>query len=149
MANTYWFTGKFTGLDKVERDIRYIKSTLQTQVDRIMLQAALILEAEVKKLITDYELVDTGTLRASVHSFVRNNLTNTEGVVGTNMEYAPFLEYGTGRRGAASGHPAVPADYKYGDSPGIRSYKYMWNAWWNKKDEIQAFIAAELKKVIK
>ena len=38
-------------------------------------------------------VVDTGRLRASID----HNITGTSAVIGTNVEYAPFIEYGTSR----------------------------------------------------
>jgi phage gpG-like protein len=148
MAKTNWVDVDFYGLDEQIHRLRQVRTQLETEMDRVMLRAALILEAEVKRMITNMKLVDTGALRASVHSFVRNRLTSTEGVVATNMEYAPFLEYGTGQKGQAGNHPDVPADYHYGDSPGIRSYKYMWTAWENKKDEIENYIDVEFRRLV-
>ena len=138
----------FHGLDEQIHRFERIRSEIEDSMDRIMLRAASILEAEIKRQITNMGLVDTGTLRASVHSFVRKRFGATEGVAATNMEYAPFLEFGTGRRGAVSGHPAVPPEYAYGDSAGISSYKYMWTAWMNKKDEITAYVNTEIQRLV-
>jgi hypothetical protein len=38
-------------------------------------------------------------------------------------KHAIFGEYGTGRRGAATGKPAPPG-YKYGDKPGMEARRY-------------------------
>lgn len=83
-----WMTVEFEGPDEVIRQVQQIKSKIESESERIMLQAAMILEAEVKRLITNMELVDTGTLRASIHSFVRQRFGITEGVTGTSVEYA-------------------------------------------------------------
>lgn len=144
----HWLEIDYQGFDEVIQQIRYVRSEIQSELGHIMLRAALIVEAEVKRLITNYELVDTGALRASVHSFVREQFNATEGVVGTNMEYAPFLEYGTGQRGQGSNHPDVPADYRYGDSRGIRAYKYMWTAWENKADKVTQYVNTELERLV-
>lgn len=143
-----WIELDFKGLDGQIRKLERIKSKLETDIDRIMLRAVLILEAEVKRLITDLELIDTGALRASVHSFVRNRFGLVEGVVQTPMEYAQFPEFGTGRRGAANPHPDKPAWYQYGDSPGIRAYKFMHTAWENKKETIISYVNTEFGRVI-
>lgn len=41
--------------------------------------------------------VDRGRLRASITSLAEWRGDILEGVVGTNVEYAPYMEYGTGR----------------------------------------------------
>lgn len=143
-----WMTVEVEGTDEVIRQIQQIKSKIESESERIMLQAAFILESEVKRLITNMKLVDTGTLKASIHSFVRQRFGITESVVGSPMEYAPFTEFGTGQKGSADPHPAKPAWYKYGDGPGIQSYKFMWTAWQNKKDEIYEYIEREYRKLV-
>ncbi|MCG8514559.1 MAG: HK97 gp10 family phage protein [Halanaerobiales bacterium] len=148
MPQNNWIEVEFTGLDKTVRTLEKIKSDILNETDRIMLRAALILEAEVKRLITNMKLVDTGTLRAGVHSFVRSQFGYVDGVVGTNIEYAIFPEYGTGQRGAANPHPELPSWYQYGDSPGIQAYKYMWTAWENVKGVIMAYISAQFRKLV-
>lgn len=154
-----WIEVDFKGLDKQIRKLAKIKSEIETEIDRIMLRAALILEAEVKRVITQInsetydpkkkrgDLIDTGTLKASIHSYVRKRF-GVEGVVQTTMEYAPFLEFGTGKRGKANPHPEKPSWYQYGDSPGNKAYKYMHTAWENKKDEIIKYVNSELRKVM-
>lgn len=42
---------------------------------------------------------------------------------GPTAFYAPFGEYGTGRRGAATGRPA-PAGWRYGSQPGMRARRF-------------------------
>jgi HK97 gp10 family phage protein len=148
MAQNAWIEVDFKGLDGAIRQIQKIKSDVETELEVIMLQAAFILEAEIRKQIINMGLVDTGTLKTSVHSFVRSKFGFVDGVAGTNMEYAPFLEYGTGHRGAESGHPYKPVWYKYGDSPGIQAYKFMHTAWENTKYKIIAYVKREIRKLV-
>lgn len=143
-----WIEVEFKGADGVIRNLERIKSDIQNETDRIMLRAAMILEAEVKRMITNLGLIDTGTLKASIHSFVRKQFGFTDGVVATPMEYAMFPEYGTGVRGAADPHPEKPSWYQYGDSPGIQAYKYMWTAWENVKLKIMAYIKTEFERLV-
>lgn len=51
-------------------------------------QACLLVENEAKKKCP----VDTGQLRQSITHTVKDNV----GTIGTNVEYAPYVEYGTG-----------------------------------------------------
>lgn len=53
--------------------------------------------------------VDTGRLRSSITHQVRWMPGLVEGVVGTNVSYAPYMEFGTGR----VGDPAVPHSGKH------------------------------------
>jgi HK97 gp10 family phage protein len=148
MDQNNWIDIELNGADNIIQKLEQMKTGLKAETERIMLQAAMILEAEIKRQITNMELVDTGTLRASVFSFVRNQFGVVDGVAATNIEYASFLEYGTGQRGAESNYQDVPQDYNYGESAGIRAYKYMWTAWENKKDQIVAFLEKEFIRVV-
>lgn len=44
--------------------------------------------------------VDTGNLRSSISFRIEHVGATTVGVVGTNVEYAPYVEYGTRRMAA-------------------------------------------------
>ena len=47
-------------------------------------------------------VVDTGRLRASIVTEVHIEGNTVVGTVGTNVEYAPYVEFGTGRKGDPS-----------------------------------------------
>lgn len=65
-------------------------------------KAALFIENEAKLRCP---VGDTGLLRASITHDVEGN----EAVIGTNMEYAPYVEYGTGLFAeAGNGRQDVP-----------------------------------------
>jgi HK97 gp10 family phage protein len=57
--------------------------------------------------------VYTGRLRGSLTAVS----SGSEAVVGTNTEYAPFVEFGTGQRGTASGAAEYPLPEGVGYSP--------------------------------
>lgn len=65
-----------------------MKSELQDVIDK----AAATCEAEAKQDCP----VDTGNLRGSIHT-TKGDLEDT---VGTDVEYAPYVEYGTYKMGA-------------------------------------------------
>lgn len=52
--------------------------------------------------------VDTGTLAGSIHMEVKEKNKNLEGRVYTNMQYAPYVEFGTG----IAGNGSYPYDIK-------------------------------------
>lgn len=49
--------------------------------------------------------VDTSILRESIHSFVEDNGDVISAGSRTNVEYGPYVEFGTGQKGDANGHP--------------------------------------------
>lgn len=57
----------------------------------------LFAETEAKKLLTEKKAVDTGNLRNSVTYVVESDGTRDQMAVGTNVEYAPYVENGTSR----------------------------------------------------
>lgn len=55
---------------------------------------------------------DTGELRRSITSKVEGQGANTEGIVSTPLEYAPYIEFGTGLFAEEGGRTDVPWAYK-------------------------------------
>ena len=55
---------------------------------------------------------DTGALRRSIASRVERNGENIVGVVYTPLEYAPYIEYGTGLFAKSGGRSDVPWHYQ-------------------------------------
>ena len=55
---------------------------------------------------------DTGELRRSITSEVRQDGTDLIGVIFTPLEYAPYVEYGTGLFAEEGGRQEVPWHYK-------------------------------------
>lgn len=84
------FDIKFEGLDKIIDkiedfdDVREITSAMQ--------QACNLVESAAK----DKAPKDTGALRRSITSKVEVTGNSIEGIVFTPLEYAPYVEYGTG-----------------------------------------------------
>lgn len=60
-----------------------------------MVKATSIVHAQAKTLAP----VDTGNLAGSIHMEVKNIGKDIQGRVFTNVEYAPFVEFGTGSTG--------------------------------------------------
>ena len=63
-------------------------------VDKVKLASEFV-EGQAKLLCT---AVDTGNLRASINHKVRTKGNEVIGKVGTNVEYAPYIEFGTGEK---------------------------------------------------
>lgn len=65
-----------------------LENLANLNVSKALNRACLVVENEAKRLCP----VDTGDLRNSINHEVHNNV----GIVGTNKEYAPYVEFGTG-----------------------------------------------------
>lgn len=72
-------------LDKLKLKLENLANL---DVSKALNRACLVVENEAKRLCP----VDTGDLRSSITHEVHNNV----GIVGTNKEYAPYVEFGTG-----------------------------------------------------
>ena len=59
---------------------------------------------------------DTGALRRSIESQVRVSGNSIDGIVFTNLEYAPYVEFGTGIESEKGGRDDVP--WRYQDEKG-------------------------------
>ena len=61
-------------------------------VNQAMEQACILVENEAKIKCP----VDNGLLRNAITHYIEDNPNELVGVVGTNVEYAPYVEFGTG-----------------------------------------------------
>lgn len=63
-------------------------------------KTALEVESTAKQNITSNGTVDTGRLLGSVKTKIKESNGSIEAEVGTNVEYANYIEYGTRKMGA-------------------------------------------------
>lgn len=85
-----------------------VRDVVDGLLHEVMLGAAIVAEREAKRLCP----VDTGRLRGSITHEVTKDGAQVRAVVGTNVEYAAPVEYGT----HAAGEPDAPG--KVSHSPG-------------------------------
>ena len=79
---------------KIEHNIDDVINSLERSVEKAIKAAEKELQLTALEIERDAKLnapVDTGTLRASITS----TGSGSEYEIGTNLEYAPFVEYGT------------------------------------------------------
>lgn len=82
---------EFKGLKELQRDIDEAMKDLPPGLQGAMQKATLVVEREAKIRAP----VDTGRLRASIASEVRAIGGGVQGIVGSVVEYAPYVELGT------------------------------------------------------
>lgn len=97
---------RFEGLEEVI-------DTLDSLIDGSKLEAALgqacaLVEASAKQKAPK----DTGELRRSITSKIEQQGDDWVGVVYTPLEYAPYVEYGTGLFAVEGGRADVPWSYQ-------------------------------------
>jgi HK97 gp10 family phage protein len=83
------------GLKEVEEKFRRMSEEARGERLAVCARAgALLIQNGAKKRCP----VDTGTLRRSIHTEDgKISSTRAEVVIGTDVDYAPYVEYGTGR----------------------------------------------------
>jgi len=90
--------------------------------------------------------VALGDLRRSVKAISRRSpLTGEwEALVGSDMEKAPWLEFGTGRRGAAAGQSDLPPGYSHGSSAGMAPRPSLRPALEHTRDEVHGVLGRRM-----
>ncbi len=134
---------KINGIESLNRKIdRLIEHDIKDAVTK----ATSLVFTEAKLTVP----VDQGNLRKSLHMEVEDKEKETVGKVATNMEYAPYVEFGTGRRGTGS-YPyeieGVQLSYnqKYA---GQTAQPYLYPSLENNRDECRMIIERAIQKKI-
>lgn len=99
---------EFQGLDDVMEMLE--KPVDQQRLNRALMRACLVVEAAAKAKAQSF--AETGELAGSITSKVEEN----QGIVFTVLEYAPYVEYGTGLFAEEGGRTDVP--WRYQDDKG-------------------------------
>lgn len=97
---------KFEGLDRVLDKLDNMADT--KGIERAMGTACALVERSAKQKAPK----DTGALRRSITSKVEASGGDIKGIVFTPLEYAPYVEYGTGLFAEQGGRKDVPWIYK-------------------------------------
>lgn len=97
---------KIEGLEHLNKTLETLLST--ENMTQAMGQACAAVEASAKKKAPK----DSGALRRSIASKVETEDGNIQGVVYTALEYAPYVEYGTGLFAESGGRTDVPWVYQ-------------------------------------
>ena len=79
-----------------------------SNLQQAMGKACAVVEGAAKKKAPK----DTGALRRSIESKVEGGGNDVQGIVFTPLEYAPYVEYGTGLYAESGGRKDVPWIYK-------------------------------------
>lgn len=99
-------TTEVTGLMETQRKLEQVIADLQgAPMLNAMRDATLMVQATAKEEAP----VDTGRLRASITPEVRGGPDEVVGAVGSNVDYAPYMELGTGTFAGKSAHFPPPA----------------------------------------
>lgn len=94
------------GIDEVLKRLEKLSNT--ENIKQSMGKACAVVEAAAKQNAPK----DTGALRNSIQSKVEVTNGEIEGIVFTPLEYAPYVEYGTGLFAESGGRKDVPWNYQ-------------------------------------
>ena len=127
-------------LDNLVGLLRTSKAQVRAALDQGIYKAGLLVEGDAKRLCP----VDTDRLRSSIKTTRGYDGDNCVATIGTNVEYAPYVEFGTGQRG----DPAVSHRQDWLGQP---PQPYLRPALIGNTDNgnINKVVQSELKKVLK
>lgn len=134
------------GSRELSNKLSRVLSDSDNLIENAINRAALKVSGDAKKNAP----VDSGLLRSSIHA-KRAERHGNEIVskVGTAVEYAPYVEFGTGMRGAASNTNTEVSVSHRKDWPGQVAKPFLWPALRKNKSEINKMIAQEIRKSIR
>lgn len=92
--------------------------------------------------------VDTGRLRNSIQAETKEIGGKVVGRIFTSLEYAPYVEFGTGQRGEASPSPPKSPDdlYYRQDWVGMEAQPYMYPAAKQNEKIVPKIVGDEIRK---
>lgn len=132
---------KFEGLDEVLYKLDKISS--DANIEEALGTCCAVVEKSAKQKAPK----DTGALRRSITSKVEGN----QGIIFTPLEYAPYVEYGTGLFAESGGRKDVPWNYqddegKWHSTSGQKPQPFMRPALEENKALIKQILKEELTK---
>lgn len=145
-------------LKNMKRILRRVDNISKVDLYDAVIKATNIVHSTAKLLAP----TDTGNLRSSIHQNVSETKGKIQGSVYTNVQYAPFVEFGTGIKGNGtypyklkSGtltYRNTPWVYNNGDefvyTKGQKAQPYMYPALKQNKKYIKALIKENIKSKI-
>lgn len=146
-------------VDKLLRKLKRMDMDVNDTLAPIMARQAKFIQGEAKDLCP----VRDGQLRNSIRTTTRKSKYKVTALVHTNMEYAAYVEFGTGKVGettpVADKYPG-PLAYKqtkwkakipdvgWRYVAGQRAQPFLYPALKNNEEKVRDNIASDLKKVI-
>lgn len=95
------------GLSELQKQLN--KATNMTEYGKSLRMGCLLVKTDAKARLLNGHSV-TGRLARSISTKVEGiSKTSAKGTVFSNVEYAPYEEFGTGARGKASYDPSLPS----------------------------------------
>ena len=135
---------KLNGVSRAKSRVKALKQISQKQIAEGVNRAAAIVEGGAKADCP----VDTGLLRGSIHitpADVKGSSISAQ--VGTNVEYAPYVEFGTGARGGYNYPTKMKLHYSK-DVAGQAAQPFLGRSLNDNKNTVAAIIRGALNGAI-
>ena len=134
---------KFNGVDNLLQKLEKVGGP---DLETAMEKACLVVEAAAKQNAPK----DTGALRNSIESRVETKEGEIQGIVFTPLEYAPYVEYGTGLFAENGGRKNVPWVYQndkgeWCSTKGQPPHPYMRPALNSNREKIKEILGESIK----
>lgn len=133
------------GLNSVIKDLNKLGKSISIPIKGGITKATKKCQKRAKLLCP----VDTGTLRNSINTVIRTKAEEVEGEVGTNLEYAVYVEFGTGRRGEETNTNTETDVHYKADWKGQKAQPYMYPAYAETKEELPKILKEECDKFLR
>ena len=135
-------------LDKLLTKLENLKTV---SVEQAVNEACILVENDAKKRCP----VDTGELRMSItHEIEETSENRTTGAVGTNLEYAPYVEFGTGIFSSLGNGRQDRWSYKdakgeWHSTIGQQPQPYLHPALYDNREEVKKLIQKKIEEGVK
>jgi len=137
---------KVKGLVSLKAKYSRLPSNVIAGLTRGINQATAVVEASAKAVTP----VDTGRLRGSIHARkAKNDGKSVTGSVYTDVEYAMFVEFGTGVRGNGSYPYKTEIALAYGNVAGQVAQPFLGRALHQREKEIHQIVSAAVSGAMK
>lgn len=136
------------GLNSLIRKLDALGGNSQKALKAGIRKGTMLVQGDAKELAP---IGDSGLLRNSIQTKVEEKNGNITGKVSTNVEYAAYVEFGTGQRGeAAPSPPKSPENLSYRqDWAGMDAQPFLYPAIQQNKVNVKKIVKEELKKEIR
>ena len=101
-------------IKNADRLLRRLNNIANMDIEETMNKATALVHGQAKTLAP----VDIGNLAGSIHMKVTKQKNEVQGKVYTNLQYAPFVEFGTGSTGNGT-YPNKDISLSYRDTPWV------------------------------
>ena len=138
-------------IENLDKLLKKLESLKTVSVEQAVNEACILVENDAKRCCP----VDTGELRMSItHKIEETSENRTTGAVGTNLEYAPYVEFGTGVFSSLGNGRQDRWSYKdakgeWHSTIGQQPQPYLHPALDTNKTEIEELIKQKIKEGVK